>query len=233
MRKRIGRMGLLMAVCAAIANATDSLTVFKAGDTAKASEINSNFKLLWDRIAALSAENQGLKKSMDTLNQKAITSNLQHAAKFDSAKGRIASLESNLVLLPKGSITASMIPPSADGYLPNSDQSWLIAAGQSAINGVTIPDLRGVFLRGIDLQVTGGKVRAALDSLRTPGDYQSDTLKAHTHFYDYHAPVSNAQAGSSWTVSGASSHDRATSSSFGGTETRPKNVATYYYIKVK
>jgi hypothetical protein len=100
----------------------------------------------------------------------------------------MASLRADVVRLdttrqiPKGTIAAFLSEPESDGFLPNSGKSWLLAAGQAEVNGMTIPDLRGQFLRGADYIVTG---RAATgldaDGTRKPGSLQSDAFQGHWH----------------------------------------------------
>ena len=89
-----------------------------------------------------------------------------------------------------------------------------------------IPDLRGEFLRGLD----GGR---GVDASRTLGSAQSDLLKSHTHQVqnvfsgggtgDEENYVSNVTARRS-TIDTLSS---------GGAETRPRNIAMNYIIKVE
>ena len=89
-----------------------------------------------------------------------------------------------------------------------------------------LPDLRGEFLRGLD----GGR---GVDASRTLGSAQSDLLKSHTHQVqnvfsgggtgDEENYVSNVTARRS-TIDTLSS---------GGAETRPRNIAMNYIIKVE
>jgi microcystin-dependent protein len=92
-----------------------------------------------------------------------------------------------------------------------------------------LPDLRGVFLRGLD----AGR---GLDSGRALGSYQADTFASHVHGIvvgnnagadtrGFKASNMSVQAG---TVVGTPN-----SEATGGTETRPKNVAINYGIRFK
>lgn len=135
---------------------------------------------------------------------------------------------------PQGAIIASLQAPQADGYL-SANATWYNCVG-GTINGVTIPDLRGVFLRGLDQ----GAGRDEDGPSRTAGSYQVDEFKSHTH-------TANMEIGAEPTHGAAQSHSAAGSHgqvgvnytsnyvlhSSGGSETRPENVAVYYYIKVK
>jgi microcystin-dependent protein len=85
----------------------------------------------------------------------------------------------------------------------------------------TLPDLRGEFMRGWD------DARGA-DSGRSFGSAQADELKAHTHTY----MKSNNYGGSSGHFGWYASFAAATNtSSAGGTETRPRNIALLACIK--
>ena len=86
-----------------------------------------------------------------------------------------------------------------------------------------LPDLRGEFVRGWDNE-------RGVDSERVLGSSQEDELKSHTHFVgagttmgSLHPYVSNAINTLSSTI---------TVGATGGTETRPRNIALMYIIKI-
>jgi hypothetical protein len=215
---------------------------FSANTTAKASEVNDDFSFILAQIDTLKTQNLSLKSRCDSI---AILK-----SKCDSLSSTCRSLKLlSDTLCPLGSIIASMTAPGGDGYLPNSNQSWLLAAGQGSVNGVTIPDLRGVFLRGIDYTVTG-RAATGRDSLRVAGDFQVDAFQGHWH----QGWSQQAGSGASKSESAVGSVDPGTidKSHYSGgiaadlwpddkghgtprsaSETRPKNAAVYYYIKVK
>jgi microcystin-dependent protein len=86
-----------------------------------------------------------------------------------------------------------------------------------------LPDLRGEFVRGWD----HGK---GTDSGRAFASAQSDELEAHTHTVAQ--GPGGGTAGGPMIESGTSSQTHSTtSSSTGGTETRPRNIALLYAIK--
>jgi microcystin-dependent protein len=151
-------------------------------------------------------------------------------------KGQLDAALSNSTIT--GSIIAypSQIVPS--GYLEcnGSLLSRTTYASLFAIIGTTygvgdgtttfnIPDLRGIFIRGLD----NGR---GLDTGRTIGSYQADEFKSHAHTI---APMwANGMARND-DSSGIYTWSRNTSSlntnSSGGVETRPKNTAMMYCIK--
>lgn len=82
-----------------------------------------------------------------------------------------------------------------------------------------IPDLRGEFIRGWDNA-------RGIDASRAIGSAQADAFKAHTHDYSY------VGGSGSHEIMGGATYPRllTSTSSTGGTETRPRNVAMMYCI---
>ncbi len=118
-----------------------------------------------------------------------------------------------------------------------SDTTWLSSPGQkgyySTGNGTTtfrVPDLRAMFLRGLDLG-------AGIDTGRygnNPGSFEMDELKQHSHSLSYSGPkvgvdYGSGSARSSWTEEQT---NVTTTGSNGGSETRPKNIGLIPLIKV-
>lgn len=116
--------------------------------------------------------------------------------------------------------------------VPNSKFQTLTSQNQ-------IPDLRGMFLRGLNTfdpfqpvpQISADK---ADPDTRIVGGYQADELKSHKHTFTYLKPQPNSSRGGneSHKVSDSDNNNSGTTDTTGGAETRPKNVAVYYYIKI-
>jgi microcystin-dependent protein len=89
------------------------------------------------------------------------------------------------------------------------------------VNTFNLPDLRGVFVRGWD----DGR---GYDSGRAFGSYQADEFKSHTHL-SYSSPgTGQGYTGVNSVQQSAGSEATSTT---GGSETRPKNVALLACIK--
>lgn len=85
-----------------------------------------------------------------------------------------------------------------------------------------LPDLRGEFVRGWDNS-------AGVDSGRTFGSSQTDELKSHSHTLSTVSSSGGASSG----ISSASpfAPSSVATSSTGGAETRPRNIALMYCVK--
>jgi hypothetical protein len=146
-----------------------------------------------------------------------------------------------IAYLPIGTILPSMLDPNsfaaAVGDPPVFDpvkSKWVLADGRDVTDsqygklfGNETPDLRGMFLRGMN--VNGGQDP---NQNRTAGHPQTDAFKKHSHML----PISENEGnvwGVSWSVQGEfkGEHQRWTTAE-GGDETRPKNVAIYFYIRI-
>jgi len=154
--------------------------------------------------------------------------------------------------LPIGTIVPSMLPPGlfakavGDPSVFDPETSkWVLADGEEEVTnsryGTLLghtrftPDLRGMFLRGVN---EGRKDGHEDPDTRGPGDYQHDALQKHGHETsakslewgskeaqdlgyttkgEAHAPAATVTAPTEANVAG---------------ETRPRNVAVYFYIKI-
>lgn len=160
---------------------------------------------------------------------------------------------------PVGTIVASVLNYNAflqANGLPVADANdmskaiWIPCDGRS-LNASTyskygiVPDLRGVFLRGInDFGVSYSGVSKVADNKKNPidknaGDFQQDALLQH-----FHSVPGNGQGGppgwalenvgriGTYSTSGASEYTNVGESRTSGDETRPKNITVYYYLKI-
>lgn len=133
---------------------------------------------------------------------------------------------------------------------------------QTASSSASLPDLRGIFLRGLNTFDPSDEP-SAVDPLRrdpdsrTRGSFQGEAFKEHNHHGrtgddapDHHhnmvGYVFNVDYGDDNTAenlavpqnnfnqptTGANTRHRHPISAEGGNETRPKNTAIYYYIRI-
>ena len=175
---------------------------FNAGDSAKASEVNDNFNFLMGRIDTLVKANERLEAMLDTLESRAD--------------------------LPIGTVIAAL------KQIDTSNGFWVLADGRTATTEyfqatgkADVPDLRGLFLRGLNAGREDGREDPE-GAGRTAGDYQADTLKSHTHLDQLGTGNGGLYSGGSYGESMTKS-----TSATGGAETRPRNAAVYWYVKVK
>ncbi|MFG1481427.1 hypothetical protein ABMA79_07420 [Halobacteriovorax sp. HFRX-2_2] len=143
--------------------------------------------------------------------------------------------------LPVGTIITSLLQPVQ--FQREMGSEWRLMDG-SKINGShlasmfgdRLPDARGKFLRMANNGANcGDKNNCDFDvENRTPGHYQKDTLKSHTHSYSDTVP--NTHLG--WGLEDHSGNagfqgNGKNTGSTGGHETRPKNIAVNYFVKVE
>lgn len=160
-----------------------------------------------------------------------------HEARLDAYDAltlgeRMTAAEAQLT--PAGAVLAFAMNAAPAGWLACSGQTVsrttyaaLFAAigttfdtGGEAGTDFRLPDLRGEFVRGWDNS-------RGLDTGRTFGSAQTDELKAHTHSYQRGAGAGSATGGET-----PGDLTTVNTGSTGGTETRPRNIALLYCIKV-
>lgn len=133
--------------------------------------------------------------------------------------------------IPVGTIISWPVAQNpADWQNPDGSYNWLECNGQNfsqaaypelfALMGGQVPDLRGLFLRGL-----GGN-SAAL------GITQEDEIGSHNHAESQNTPGRVGYVGSSGLIAGGMSNPpRFFTSYTGGIETRPINQAVRYLVR--
>lgn len=101
---------------------------------------------------------------------------------------------------------------------------WGIGDGSTTFN---LPETRGEFIRGYDHS-------RGVDSGRAIGVWQDESFKSHTHVYDTRSMEGYAgDSGDEGGMTTAATYDETrNTTSTGGSETRPRNVAMMYIIKI-
>jgi microcystin-dependent protein len=159
--------------------------------------------------------------------------------------------------VPIGTVLASAVPVTPEGYLECAGQSVPVAAypvlAQALSNGsggyiyggtggnFNTPDYRGYFLRGWDRGAgvdpdSASRTLAGVTKGNVIGSVQGDDLKAHNHSYNQTTLDTTylSQAGTNRNnPNGQSGATTGTSPSTGGNETRPKNIYVMYIIRAK
>jgi len=109
--------------------------------------------------------------------------------------------------------------------------------------GANAPDLRGVFLRGLNQfapdEPTSVSANQKDPETKKAGEFQNDDLKSHTHtlkipqFYGSSATPAGGPgvAGNNY-LTYTTSTQTTGDATHPGDETRPKNVSIYYYIRI-
>ena len=144
-----------------------------------------------------------------------------------------SDIETNLKV-PVGTIIAFASDTPPNGFLEcngaeisrtdYNDLFNVIGTTFGAGNGSTtfnLPDLRGEFIRGWD----NGR---GVDNGRTFGSWQADDLKEHNHHMNAYP---NYGGGATTVTCTGSSGYTVYTSSIGGSETRPRNIALMFCIK--
>jgi hypothetical protein len=164
--------------------------------------------------------------------------------------------------LPLGTIVSSMLAPSqfaaavGDSVAFAQDKSkWVLADGRVEIGGSKYgallsvrkaPDLRGMFLRGMNEERPDGDPDGPTrtigqrqdDSTRVPQSVRTSEAGSHSHTVPAggaengfgFAEIGGGGDGGPLTSSAAGSHGHTVVG--GDVETRPKNVSVFYYIKI-
>ena len=138
-------------------------------------------------------------------------------------------------LNPIGTIVTSIL--NIDNFTGQTGDSWVLADGRNVSGSKyatvtgnnTIPDLRGVFLRGHDPSNVHDP------DTRTVGSLQSDEFRSHTHSINNADLVRRNVSGSpnfAPGTGGFSPTATLTNNNSGGAETRPVNVAVNYFVKI-
>jgi microcystin-dependent protein len=143
------------------------------------------------------------------------------------------------LLVPAGAVQAFAMNSAPTGWLAADGTAVsrsTYAALFSAISttyGVgdgsttfALPDLRGIFVRGSGSQTIDGTTYN-----KTFAAKETDDIKAHTHTVTVANAVSSNLSGGPSAVGTIFGTTTPTTSSTGGTETRPANIALLYCIK--
>jgi hypothetical protein len=152
---------------------------------------------------------------------------------MERESGRAPSLGGHI-----GDIKSSMLGEGQLKALPDG-ADWVLADGRNvagskytAITGQnTVPDLRGVFLRGKNF--TRERATGNADGDLALGTFQANQNAAHAHGYTRMIHNNNADGVDSVTTHSFEHRlGPDTTESSGGNESRPNSVTVNYFIKI-
>jgi hypothetical protein len=144
--------------------------------------------------------------------------------------------EGRLELYQVGEIKTSLLGPSE--FTDRYGRAWVLMDGRSivgsdysALTGATqLPDARGKFLRMLNAGAIGDQFDP--EANRHAGSYQTDELKAHKHSYTDRWGAENGHGQRIHLGTSTYKTTNFSTNNTGGAETRPKNIAVYFYVKV-
>jgi hypothetical protein len=138
------------------------------------------------------------------------------------------------------------VNPATSSYVPCDGRSIAGSKLAQLTGRQNIPDLRGKFARGLNQFYSVGEptpfdpvIFGDTQSQRTVGDFQGDEIGPHSHQMNFNLGRQPGWSGG-W---GGDGNVRAVNSPGdpgndhhpepnGGMETRPRNIAVYFYIKI-
>lgn len=127
--------------------------------------------------------------------------------------------------MPTGAMIMWPTATAPSGFVEAAGQSTAPYPSLAPIYGSNLPDMRGEFVRGFD----NGR---GVDSGRAIRSSQADDIKAHTHDYFLWSPGGGGYGDGMSNDGTVDNRPAAPTTSTGGSETRPRNVAMMYIIKI-
>ncbi len=160
--------------------------------------------------------------------------------------GTIIAFAGEINSVPKGYLVCDGKEYPTKEY-PELSKAIGTAWGSSGAGKFNLPDLRGMFLRGVngargdsysDPDANDTTIRKATHGGRpgnNVGSLQDDAIKSHTHEYQMvkHVGAITGNSGGGITVPDSYDNETTQPNTGAGKETRPKNAYVYYLIKVK
>jgi microcystin-dependent protein len=141
----------------------------------------------------------------------------------------------NAIRIPTGIIVAF--------YGKDAPIGWMLCDGSTIpieyetlrkLVGNKVPDLRGTFLRGSNNGRNDG--RGDVDISRSLGSYQNDTFSSHRHIIKLQGASGNnafVNRNAAWGYDDwHGTESSADTTEQGGEETRPRNIAVNFIIKI-
>ncbi len=180
---------------------------------------------------------------------------------YTQASSAISGLVTSAIkreFAPVGTVVSSILPPVEFAKIIGeieadeiTKRTWVLADGRTCTGTAfakqtskqNVPDLRGMFLRGVSDGRAAGDVQPYATALPKTAPFTGSTSTdgAHTHSGGagfnpserYNVGATNYPASGPTQTGAAGAHAHSVTINGGGDqETRPENTAVYYYIKV-
>lgn len=161
------------------------------------------------------------------------TANGVQIALYQKADG--TPLNKGVGTVPIGIIVAFYGATIPDGWLlcdGTAFNNTIYPGLHTFLGTTTLPDLRGVFLRGAGITTANGMIDGTNYNATTVRAFQGDMFKSHTHAHSY--PLYGTDgANPALTNSNYANQptNNYTTAATGGTETRPKSIGVNFIIK--
>lgn len=191
-------------------------------------ERDFNVYLLTQILECLADENREIRNDLEKEIYKVVAS-----AKKPGMEVPVGTIISSMFSWPSFSKkygTKNWAP--IDGREIDSNSEYVKILGSNVL-----PDFRGLFLRGIN---SFDNEESRNDGLQDPeginrkaGDFQEDRIKSHLHSVSSRTADTGRGGSKLPYKNGGNPGEWLTGATIdGGTETRPKNAAVYYYVKI-
>lgn len=170
-----------------------------------------------------------------------MTPRVQVPAQSIVPAGTVAPFGGEATQVPRGWILCDGRELASAAY-PRLYKAIGKAWGSSTVDKFRVPDLQGLFLRGVDGTANRDPDKASRSAIAPGGNggmnvgsYQEDQFKSHVHNADPNNKFMEfryqAAEYSGWQSAGNSVNLRDATQPAGGSETRPKNAYVNYIIK--
>lgn len=245
-KKVITGIFVIFIMSAVIINAADlNLNVFQPKTPVLSFEVNENFDKLKTAIGSLATidyingMSQKLESELEKMqaNLTALIGNNTPAGTVIAFSGTMDKIKSGYLLCDGRAVSRA----TYSALFETIGTAWGAGDGSTTFN---LPDMRGRFVRGVDMNINGTasgndpdrESRTNLYNGNTGnnvGSYQGDEFSIHNHGISTLQNDWNncCSSGPSWTRDDGNSAVYKNTENNGGDETRPKNAYMYYIIK--
>jgi hypothetical protein len=184
------------------------------------------FKYTIDSIRNLLSTYFPLRSGSSMTGELTLSSSFPSAANVAASKGYVDQAAATAVAAASATLTGAIVMWGG----PIIPTGWLECNGQASpsslqsIYGATLPDLRGEFVRG------WSNGRSGVDVGRVLGSTQAASIESHRHDI-FNQRGGSPDGGGPYTQGANVAGTTDKTGFYGGTETRPRNVALIFIVK--